>query len=121
MKNELRLHVTSLDGFFADAASAAARIDAGDISRQPETIAFETMDLFLETMTSDRWRLLQALKVAGTVSVRSLSQLLERDYREVHSDVRALIEAGLIESNTEDDIFVPWDRVTAEMVLGVAA
>jgi predicted transcriptional regulator len=49
-----------------------------------------------------------------------LSQLLARDYRGVHADVTALIDAGLIE-RADGKISVPWSRITAEMAVDIAA
>ncbi len=119
--SEVRIHVSNMDAFFKDAASAAARIDAGDLKAQEGEIAFESMDLLLKVLTANRWRLLRALKGAGTSSIRQLAHALKRDYRGVHADVIALIETGLIEKREDGRIAVPWDRITAEMAITEAA
>ena len=46
---------------------------------------------------------------------------LQRDYRGVHADVMALLDAGLIERSENGKIAVPWSRITAEMAVDVAA
>jgi predicted transcriptional regulator len=65
--------------------------------------------------------LLRALRGRGPSSIRALAQTLGRDYRGVHADVAALVDAGLIERDDSGAISVPWSRVTAEMALDAAA
>lgn len=119
--NEVKLHIDGLDGFFAGATAAARRVDGDDLREQPGVIAFETMDVLLKVLTSGRWQLLRTLRAAGPMSIRRLSQDLRRDYRAVHADVQALISAGLIDRTTAGGIRVPWDRITAEMAIDLAA
>lgn len=119
--SEVRLHVSDMDGFFDDAATAARAIDAGDAVEAGADIAFESMDLLLKVLTPNRWRLLRELKRSGPTSIRQLAQGLGRDYRGVHSDVAALVDAGLIERMQDGAICVPWTRITAEMVITEAA
>jgi predicted transcriptional regulator len=118
---EVKLHVTDLDGFFADAMEGARRIDSGDFSEQPGVVAFENMETLLKILTASRWQLLRTLKHQGKTSIRQLAKLLERDYRAVHSDVHALMAIDLIERDDGNQIFVPWDRITAEMAIDLAA
>ena len=118
---EVKLHVSSTDDFFADAAKAAARIDAGDSSAQESVIAFENMETLLKILTANRWRLLRALRTEGPTSIRRLAQSLGRDYRAVHADVMILMNVGLIERAESGEISVPWDRITAEMAFDLAA
>lgn len=113
--SEVRLHVSDMDGFLHRAATAGRRINGGDPQQQSGEIAFESMELLLKVLTPSRWHLLRALKAEGATSICRLSQALERDYRSVHADVFALLDAGLIEKDTDDRIFVGWDRITAEM------
>jgi predicted transcriptional regulator len=119
--NEVRLHITGLDDFFADTRKMAARIDDGDFRQQPSVIACETMEVLLKVLTPNRWTLLRCLRGLGATSIRALSRALGRDYRGVHADVMALLDAGLIERADDGSIIVPWDRITAEMAIDIAA
>jgi len=119
--NEVRLYVAGIDDFFADAKDAAARVDAGDRKSQPAVVAFEGMETLLKVLTAGRWRLLRTLRAVGPTSIRRLARLLDRDYRGVHADVAALLEAGLIARTESGHVTVPWDRITAEMDVGLAA
>ncbi len=118
---EVKLHVSGLSQFFADARRVAAEIDEGDLHQRDSVIAFESMELLLKVLTANRWQLLRMLRREGPISIRQLSLKLQRDYRAVHSDVHALMDAGLIGRGDKGEIFVPWDRITAEMALDLAA
>ena len=61
------------------------------------------------------------VRIAGQMSIRALAKSLGRDFRGVHADVTALIDAGLIEKGDDGMIFVPWSRITAEMAFVAAA
>jgi predicted transcriptional regulator len=119
--NEVKLHVESLDQFFAGARAAARRIDRGDVRAQAASLSFEGMETLLRVLTPNRWALLRRLRSMGASSVRALARSLERDYRGVHGDVAALREAGLVERRADGKVLVPWSRITAEMSVDIAA
>ena len=118
---EVVLHVGGIDRFFEDAKAAARALDRGDREPTPSQIAFESMEVLLKTLTPNRWTLLRRLHALGAASVRGLAQALKRDYRGVHGDVMTLLAVGLIERRADGRIMVPWDRITAEMSLDIAA
>lgn len=119
--DEVRIQIESLDRFFADAVGMARRLDRGDFTPEPAAFSFERMESLLKVLTPNRWVLLRTLRRRGAGSIRALAQSLNRDYRGVHADVAALIEAGLIEKLENGRITVPWSRIIAEMAVDVAA
>jgi predicted transcriptional regulator len=119
--DEVRIQIESLDRFFAGAMDMARRLDKGDVEPEPASFSFERMETLLKVLTPNRWVLLRTLRRHGAGSIRALSQLLNRDYRGVHADVTALIEAGLVERLENGKVTVPWSRITAEMAVDVAA
>ena len=118
---EVKLHVQDLGSFFAEAKRMGRQIDQGHGAAESAEIAFETMETLLKVLTPNRWALLRTLRQRGPSSIRALSKVLGRDYRGVHADVMALIDAGLIEKDADGLVRVPWDRITAEMSIGLAA
>ena len=78
---------------------------------------FEDFSMLMSLLTPRRLELLKQLRQIGPTSVRALAKNLERDYKNVHSDVSALEEAGLIERNEEDQIIAPWDVIDAHVRL----
>jgi predicted transcriptional regulator len=80
-------------------------------------LTFESLPLLLRNLTPARWALLEDLKRHGPLSINELARRLDRDYKNVHTDVSRLIEIGLAERGADQRVGVPWDIVTAEMKL----
>lgn len=80
-------------------------------------LTFNDFETLLKILTPKRLILLKFLRNAGGLSIRALSQQLERDYSNVHSDVNQLINCGLIEKDSSAKIFVPWSEIIAHFSL----
>ena len=78
-------------------------------------LCLENLPLFLKTLTAARWALLETLRKEGTVSIYALAKRLGRDYKNVHTDVTALVALGLIEKSGKTEVGVAWDVVRAEL------
>jgi predicted transcriptional regulator len=78
-------------------------------------LSLENLPLFFKTLTPARWDLLKTLRREGTVSIYALAKRLQRDYKNVHTDVTDLVELGLIEKSAKTEIRVGWDAVRAEL------
>jgi predicted transcriptional regulator len=83
---------------------------------QGEFITFETLDAMLSTLTSKRWSLVRVLQARGPMSIRALARVLNRDVKNVHTDVQALKEIGLIEGY-ESQVRVPYTEIEAHLTL----
>jgi predicted transcriptional regulator len=73
-------------------------------------------EALLKALTPTRWQLLERLAAEGPCSVYALAKRLQRDYKNVHTDVVQLVALGLIERR-EARVAVPWDAVRAELPL----
>ena len=73
--------------------------------------------LSLKTLTPARWTLVENLRREGSVSIYGLAKRVGRDYKNVHTDVTALTETGLVRKNAEGEIEVAWDVLRAELRL----
>ena len=51
------------------------------------------------------------------MSIYELAKRLQRDYKNVHTDVAKLAELGLIEKRADASVAVPWETVRAELQL----
>lgn len=81
-----------------------------------ELITFETLGTMLKTLTPKRWELVRVLQAEGPMSVRALARTLERDVKNVHADVAALREVGLVENHAKG-VWVPYDVIEAHVRL----
>lgn len=93
------------------------RVTEGRPVRPLRVLALEDLPALLKTLSPARFRLLQGLREAGAVSVYELAKRLERDYKNVHTDVAQLAALGLIERGADGLVSVPWDLLRAEFGL----
>ena len=85
-----------------------------------EVISFESPEVLFRRITPKRWTLLTALQATGPQSVRQLARQVQRDVKNVHGDVQALIEIGLVERRGAT-VHVPFDEIRAAFSLTRAA
>lgn len=89
----------------------------GKAVKPAERVYFLDVKTMIHTLSNCRLDLLNALRKTGPTSIRAIAKKLKRDYKNVYSDVKMLKQAGLIETDKEEYIWVPWDRITAEIPL----
>ena len=78
-----------------------------------------SLSVFFRHITPRRFDLLEELHRQGEMSINALAQLLKRNYKNVHDDVKALKEIGLIERQENGLYSVPWDEVHTTLKLAV--
>lgn len=78
-------------------------------------LSLEDLPAFAKALTPARWVLLRHVKEKGPMSIYELSRQLERDYKNVHTDVTALLKVNLLEKPTATTVAVTWDVVRAEL------
>src|ERR1700751_3287359 len=83
-------------------------------------ISFATPELLWQVLTAKRWELLKALCGAGPVSIREAARKVGRDVKAVHSDVTALLNAGVLEPAPGGGIIFPYEAVKVEFLLHAA-
>jgi predicted transcriptional regulator len=85
-----------------------------------EKISFKDQRLLFKTLTPKRFEILQHAHEQDGISIRSLAKELDRDYSNVHQDVKRLHQLGLmIKDEKNDKYYVPWDVIVAEIPLPV--
>ena len=111
----LQIHIgVDLETEAAAIKDALRRHEAGETVREHH-ITFESFEGMARILTPKRLEILRHLHRNPTVSIRALAGALGRDYRNVHLDVTALVEAGLIDD--EDGLRVEYDDVEMKMAL----
>jgi predicted transcriptional regulator len=83
-------------------------------------ISFATPELLWKVLSAKRWELLKALCGAGPVSIREAARRVQRDVKAVHSDVTALLSAGLLNRTETGNIEFPYDAIKVEFLLHAA-
>lgn len=101
--------------------AVAKAIDAGKAVEPSYSIGFKEMGSMLATLTPQRWRLVAELRAAGPLSIRALATRLQRDYKNVHTDVTVLIEWMVVQRRPDALVEVPWSEIVMGMKLPEAA
>lgn len=114
--NTVILEVRSLSETLADAARAM-RTGKGDAEAR---IGFASPELLWQVLSAKRWELLKAMCGAGPISIREASRRVSRDVKAVHSDVTALLEAGILSRSTSGQVEFPFGSVKVEFMLKAA-
>jgi len=89
-------------------------------ANQPARIGFATPELLWKVLSAKRWELLKALCGAGPVSIREAARRVQRDVKAVHSDVTALLSAGLLNRTKTGGIEFPYQAIKVEFLLQAA-
>ena len=117
MSKTLYVRVSSREDAL-DRFEAAWHLASGRAAPAPlAVLSFADLPLLTKNLSPARWDLLKQLKKAGSLTIFALAKLLERDYKNVHTDVSQLTALGLIQKTDENLVRVAWDAVRAEFRL----
>jgi predicted transcriptional regulator len=83
-------------------------------------ITFATPELLWKVLTAKRWQLLKTMCGAGPLSIREAARRVGRDVKAVHTDVTALLNAGVLDRVEGGRIIFPFDSVKVEFLLSAA-
>jgi len=85
-------------------------------------ISFGSIKDLFSAITEKRLELLRYVAEQKEIlNIRQLAQALERDYKNVHTDVSALEVLGLIEKDEKGVLTVPYDEIIIHAGLTEAA
>jgi predicted transcriptional regulator len=80
-------------------------------------VNFEQIGQMLAAFTPKRWELIATLRQAGPLTVAELARRLNRDYKNVHTDVNQLIDWMAVERSDDGRVNVPWSEIVVDMKL----
>jgi predicted transcriptional regulator len=97
-------------------ASRARFLAATKGEKQGHFIVFEKASELARLLTDNRIGILEAMAGKGRLSIRGVAGLVERDVKAVHTDVRALINAGILDQKDEGVEF-PYSAVHVDFTI----
>ena len=83
-------------------------------------ISFATPELLWKVLTAKRWGLLKAMAGQGPLPIREVARRAGRDVKAVHGDVHALIDAGLLDKTSTNQVVFPFAAIRVEFTLRAA-
>jgi predicted transcriptional regulator len=87
---------------------------------EPAAISFASWTLMHKILSPKRLDIVRALCGQEPMSIRELARRVGRDFKGVHTDVGALINAGLVDQQ-DGKICFPYDRIHVEFDINAAA
>ena len=85
--------------------------------QKPDRISFASPELLWKVLTAKRWELLKAMCGAGPLTVREAARRVERDVKGVHTDLTALLIAGVLSRADSGQLEFPYEAVKVEFLL----
>jgi len=117
-RRKLIVKVSSLENSLERFREVWERVERGENIKAPvEILSFEDGADLMKSLSPKRLELLQELHKLGKTSIRQLAKHLNRDYRNVHQDVKALYQLGIMLGSSDGKYYVPWDTITTEFPL----
>ncbi len=113
----IKITIASEEQVNKEFINAWHKAEKGEIEVSEERLYFIDPKIFFQVLTKRRIELLKILHTRGILSIRELSRILNRDYKNVYQDVKLLKKIGLIHQDKNKRIYVPWDRISAEISL----
>ena len=92
------------------------RVVEGGRLVQLRVLTLRDLAALVGTLTPARWTLIERLSKEGPLSIYQLAKRLQRDYKNVHTDVTQLLRLGVLERQG-DGVAVPWQLLRAELSL----
>jgi predicted transcriptional regulator len=115
MRRVLEIRVGGAGAALDRFEAAWNRVAEGRPMQPLRILTLEDLPALLKTLSPARCRLVQVLRAAGPLSIYELSRRLERNYKNVHTDVARLVEVGVLERDRDGRVGVPWDLLRAEL------
>jgi predicted transcriptional regulator len=84
-------------------------------------LTFGNLRGLFSAITEKRLDLLRHVAAHEGLNVRQLAQSLERDYKNVHTDVTSLVELGLLERGEDGTLSAPYDEIVIHASIRDAA
>lgn len=122
MSDKITISLGKAEISLAKFKSLWKKIEEGSIPNEPiNTIHFSSPELLFNTMTPKRFELLRYIRQANKISIRALANGVKRDYKNVHQDIKTLLHIGLVSKDTAGFLHVPYETITTEVSLDLAA
>lgn len=84
-------------------------------------VTFESPESMARTLTPTRWGILQVITGAGEIGVREIARKTSRDVKGVHTDLTALVDAGVVDRTRNGKYIFPFEQIAVSFELRKAA
>ncbi|HEU4344392.1 MAG TPA: MarR family transcriptional regulator [Candidatus Binatia bacterium] len=85
--------------------------------KQGNHISFASIELLWQTLTKKRWEILKVMTGQGAMTIREIARRAGRDVKAVHGDIRALLDAGIIDRTEDGRVIFPYGAVRVDFTM----
>lgn len=117
--NRIEIEVLASRTALASFARAWRQTRAG--RKATPRLAFGSIAELFSAVSEKRLELVRHVASNEGLQIRPLAPALGRDYKNVHTDVQALIELGLLEKDARGGLRAPFDEIVIRAGLREAA
>jgi predicted transcriptional regulator len=95
-------------------------LEAFSGKKQRTRISFATPELLWKVLTAKRFEILKIMAGQGPLTIREVARRVNRDVKAVHGDLRALIDAGLVQNTRTKRVEFPYEAIHVDFTLRAA-
>ena len=95
-KKKIKIRIRSLEESFEESRKFASDLDKGIIRKHTPTLGFASYKIYKKMLTEKRLKLLGIIKAKKPKSIKGLSAISNRDFKNVYDDVKMLESLGLV-------------------------
>lgn len=90
----------------------ARRVERGEkLSPAVPQLRFSSINQLFSAITERRLEMIRYVAAHRGLNTRQVAQALERDYKNVHTDVSALCDYGLLRKDSRGRLSAPYDEI----------
>ncbi len=116
-RTNIVIGIASFDDVIKDTIDACKKAKRGQPSGPVDQIDFPDEATLWSTLSPKRMEILRYLRKHGPMSGRQLARVLERDQKNIYTDIKVLSRLELLKVNDDDKYLVPWDDITIQLAL----
>src|SRR5262245_11198137 len=116
----MRTVVFSIEGLDSAVAGFREAWTSGTADKSAH-VGFASWELMHKVLSPKRLEIVRVMTGAGPIGIREIARRVGRDFKGVHSDVRLLLDAGVIDKDERGRVVFPYDRIHVDFEIPAAA
>ena len=116
--------IKSRKEFFEEGRKFFSELDKGIFRKHTPTISFENFEIYMRTLTPKRLELLRVVKSKNPKTIKELSLLAQRDFKNVYQDIQLLKRYDLLKLKRTPLGLTPiisYDRIELDIKIPLTA
>ena len=118
---QVKIGIRSVDDILENFAAAGDAIERGDaVKKQPAGVYFTNLDAFRKALTQKRLELLHSIRLEKPASLQQLARIVNRDIKNVSTDIKYLSQVGLVELKEQNNCLYPivdYERIELDIAV----